>query len=55
MRHCSEQDVAGRVSLEAAIAALAYARLVESGKTKQGLTFDKCRLIALLQYRTIAS
>jgi hypothetical protein len=55
MRYCSEQDGAGLVSLEAAIAAPAYARPVEPGKAKQGLTFDKCRLIALLQYRTIAS
>jgi len=33
MRHYSEQDLEGLVSLEAAIAALAHARLVELGKS----------------------
>jgi ornithine cyclodeaminase/alanine dehydrogenase-like protein (mu-crystallin family) len=48
-------DTVGFALDDVAIASLAYARLVELGKTSQGLTFDKCRLIAILQYRTIAS
>ena len=48
-------DSMGFALEDMAIASLAYARLVELGKTSHGLTFDKCRLIALLQYRTIAS